>query len=255
MHAAQSRTTPTEKTIAAEADHGLHVPPVPTVPRPHACRCGAILKPNQQGYFPGLCGVCVAADLHARGLARGAAVEAEIPKRYAEIRLTSPALIAKAAPKAVSAARQALREGVDVLTLRGGSGAAKSLLAAALCREVLDAAKPGCSVEVLERAGKLRWISAVELGTARREARFGEGVPKLVREAKHASFLVLDEFGREVDRADLFLVLDWRHGRRLPTVITTGMTLAQLAALDDGGLARRLGEPPFALVVDLGERR
>ena len=224
------------------------------VSRPRFCGCGGEVREFTPGYRAWACPPCIAKDRESRTLAAVAHAEGQIPARYDGIRLNSPPVIAKAHPKAVAAARRALADGVDVLTLRGGPGAAKSLLAAALCRDVLDAAVSGCSPATLSRASRLRWMSAMKIGTARRESPLSSE-PALLREAKAASFLVIDEFGREAEPRDMFEVLDWRHSQRLTTIFTTGMTVAALEALDDGGLARRILEPPFAALADLGERQ
>ncbi len=246
----REQTTAGERAIAHLLASAAGGPPVP---RPSFCACGATRPEFAPGYTAWACDACRATDAETRALAAVAHADGQIPAKYDGIRLTSPVMIGKAPAPAVSKARQAVRDGVDVVTLRGGAGACKSLLAAALCREVLDAAVPGCAKSTLWRASRLRWVSAMKIGTARRESPLSSE-PALLREVKGASFLVIDEFGREAEPRDMFEVLDWRHSQRLTTVITTGMTVAALAALDDGGLARRLLELPFAVLVDLGER-
>lgn len=96
------------------------------------------------------------------------------------------------------------------------------------------------------------WVRAGDLERSRKEQALGKGPAAMVDEAEKAGVLVLDEVRTEgVAFGATFDVLDYRHGRNLPTYATTGLDEAKLgAALGDGGV-RRLFEEPGVRVVRL----
>lgn len=201
---------------------------------------------------------------HRRMLARP---EDQIPPHYQDARFGSALVRDKCPSGAVDEARRAFRDGALVVLLAGSTGSGKSVLAAALANEVRDAGKsPDCPQHLVYRALGLRWVTAMDLGTAREDSDLGDK-PRIVRAAREATVLVIDEFGRQSDeqfasqrgRSDgvLFSVLDYRHAFNKPTIVTTFLTPAQLRAdnpddprnVIDGGAMRRLLEPPHGRLV------
>ena len=124
------------------------------------------------------------------------------------------------------------------LVLMGDSGAGKTSAAAYLVRRQgwLWATE---SDEGLSLARRIRWATARQIGTARREARMGDSCSQL--EAwKRASLLVLDDLGQDSNREDLFDLVDHRYARQLPTITTTGLRLEDISARFGEELRRRL---------------
>lgn len=201
---------------------------------------------------------------HRRMLARP---EDQIPPHYQEARFGSALVRDKCPSGAVDEARKAFNGGALVVLLAGSTGSGKSVLAAAMAHEVRDAGKsPDCPQHLVYRALGLRWMTAMDLGTAREDSELGDK-PRIVRAARDATVLVIDEFGRHSDeqftgqrgRSDgvLFSVLDYRHAYNKPTIVTTFLTPAQLRAdnpddprnVTDGGAMRRLLEPPHGKLI------
>lgn len=195
--------------------------------------------------------------------------EDQIPPHYREARFGTPMLRDRVAPAASDEARRAFEGGSLCVVLAGTTSTGKSTLAAALANLVRDAGRePDCAQAAVIRAVGLRWVTAMDLGKAHDENRLGDE-PRILRAARDASVLVIDELGRQADeqhptsrgRADavLFRLLDWRHANNRQTILTTFLTPAQLRrddandprALDDGGLMRRLIEPPHGRLVVL----
>jgi hypothetical protein len=66
--------------------------------------------------------------------------------------------------------------------------------------------------------------------------------PELVDKAKRVRLLVLDDVGKEHDPKNvLFRVLDYRF-TRVPTVVTSGLSVDDMNRAYDGAFLRRLGE-------------
>jgi DNA replication protein DnaC len=66
--------------------------------------------------------------------------------------------------------------------------------------------------------------------------------PSLIDKAKRVRLLVLDDVGKEHDPKNvLFRVLDYRF-TRVPTIVTTGLSVDDLNRSYDGAFVRRLGE-------------
>ncbi|HEX2881159.1 MAG TPA: hypothetical protein VHO25_16625 [Polyangiaceae bacterium] len=94
----------------------------------------------------------------------------------------------------------------------------------------------------LTRHASPYWLRAIDLSTAERRHGLGEGLPPEVERARNATALVIDDVGHEKDIAALFDVLDWRNERNLPTIVTTGLTRAELTQHLSAATVRRITE-------------
>ena len=136
------------------------------------------------------------------------------------------------------------------MLLLGGTGAGKTTLAAAIWRAQADRVlAPGATVRELYWAERMVWVHAKALSTARREAPLGHEVP-LLREAKRASVLVLDDLGQdaEADKDDVVDVLQEREAAMRPTILTCGFGLERLAKYGEH-IVRRLTERTVKITV------
>lgn len=98
-------------------------------------------------------------------------------------------------------------------------------------------------------------IKCDDLSKADREHPLGNGSPRLVDRAKSAKLLILDDVGTDLQHgvATLQSVLDHRYDKKLPTIVTTGLTLSELRNHIGAPYLRRITEQ-FAghkvLIVD-----
>lgn len=140
-----------------------------------------------------------------------------------------------------------------VITIIGAAGLGKSSLAAAALRRVIDAATVDAADDVVRRARLARFVRCPELGEAAAHRGFGSPEPRIVRAARHATVLVLDDLGventSEASAALVREVIHARHARRAPLLVTSGFTLEELTTRYGSGIARRLREEA---VFDLG---
>ncbi len=123
------------------------------------------------------------------------------------------------------------------MVFSGPSGAGKTSLACACLRE---------------RIPHGLFVSAIKLGTARIQHSAGDGEAALVQRAMTVPLLLLDEVGGEQKTATNAVkdVIFARYDADLPTWITTGFRLSQLAEMYGDGTSRRLTENVY--VVHLG---
>ncbi len=126
----------------------------------------------------------------------------------------------------------------------------KTNTAIAIGHKMLDAAtsKP-MRREVFEFIAGIRFVTGIELGRARTESKMGDE-PAIVRRAKNATLLILDEIGFEDDKMDPHAVRDvvfhrYRFGNQRPSIVTSGATKEQLALRYGASMVERL--------TDLGE--
>jgi hypothetical protein len=95
------------------------------------------------------------------------------------------------------------------------------------------------------------FVRASDLERARKEQALGKPAG-LVETAEKAGVLLLDEVRTEgVAFGGTFDVLDYRHGRNLPTYSTTGLSDMKIGAALGDGAVRRLFEEPGVKVVRL----
>ena len=128
--------------------------------------------------------------------------------------------------------------------LSGPTGVGKTVCCVALLHRILDrASKKEVGVVQMDFAKRVRFMSALDLVTSRRDSGLG-AEPEEVSEAKWASLLVLDELGHEAYAQDrdstLLEVVDWRYREGLPTIVTTGRTEADFRTKYGAALMRRL---------------
>jgi len=246
----------------------LRQPPAQRVSRPALCAEPGCSAEARGGAFCAPHVLTERARAHKRALDRP---EDQIPTRYRESRFGSELLAAKCPADAADKARRAFEAGALAITLRGDTGTGKALLAAALANLVRDAGRADDAPEHLTyRAYGFRWVSAMDIGRANSESSLG-GEPRIVRAARDATVLVVDELGRQGDEAQtdaqraaadgtIFRIVDARHEANRPTIFTTFLTRDQLLgknhehdrrAISDGGLVRRLCEPPHGVIVSL----
>lgn len=140
------------------------------------------------------------------------------------------------------------------LVLLGPTGDGKTAVATAIAQRLLDAAVASDLAEREQRwATGLRFASAPELVTARRENRFGTGEAPLVRSAMLAAVLILDELGFEPADSVILEVTDARYRTNRVTITTSGLTEDGLSARYGDAVARRLSE--LGVVVSTHEVR
>jgi DNA replication protein DnaC len=165
------------------------------------------------------------------------------PARYAWADFAAPEMGDRVKdPKAVALAQKA---NATTSTLVGGAGAGKTSLAAAMGRHRTMAGKSPW------------WVRAVDLATARRAMKLGEGETELVRRALSADVLVLDDIGAE-DQTQFSKVvaevIHARHDDMLDTIVTTGFAEKAIGERYGDGIARRLFEECVIQVRKAGTR-
>jgi hypothetical protein len=92
----------------------------------------------------------------------------------------------------------------------------------------------------------VRYVSALDIGRARSQGKWEE--PEIVRSAKSATLLLLDEFGWEEQRFDPHAVRDILRARFdpvwKPTIVASGETYERLA--------EKYGEPTLRMITCRG---
>jgi DNA replication protein DnaC len=84
------------------------------------------------------------------------------------------------------------------------------------------------------------WVTEHDLAVALRAHPLGRGECPLVRDAKSAAALVVDEVGPVGRSGPLFEVLNARYQRGLRTVVTSGLTLEQVTSTYGDAMVRRV---------------
>lgn len=191
------------------------------------------------------CWDCDQALLRAADLALDCKVSLQtIPERYRWAERKHPLLQERVQlPQVARELGRMLAAEQSVLTLTGPAGAGKSCLAAALMR---------AGGEALRNA---QWTDAYELAEAPFVSQLGERAP-MVQRAVRAELLVIDELRDPgaAKRATLTDVILRRHERTTArTIVTTGMTSAQISEAFGEGVMRRLAAKDCAHVVILGK--
>lgn len=131
-------------------------------------------------------------------------------------------------------AKQFSGAGKGFLIMHGNRGDGKSLLA----------------VAVLRSLGGGKFMKHNDMLFELRRSYSEKNVPNVIRLAKAARCLVLDELGLSLGGADelpmLHSVLDHRYGEKLPTVITANLTREKINESVGARMADRLTECCFA---------
>lgn len=176
---------------------------------------------------------------------------ASIPADYAWATFDAPEICLRVKPaKALRVAARAWAEGERMLTLTGPSGAGKTSLACAMLRATIESGARGVETS--------RFMRSWELAKARSEHALGRGEAPLVTLALRAHTLVIDELGEELRsssklvRGDTAIrdVLHQRQAEGRRTIVTTYLSIDEIAEAYGAGIARRLDER--GLIVELG---
>jgi DNA replication protein DnaC len=219
---------------------------VATVTRPCA-RCGAGIEVDAECPIALVCDACAAADQARRDEARAAraraiaeakprrvleAFLATVPKLYAAAAFDHPELAARVRPPEKLREAQ-MAAGAHRIVLRGGAGTGKTTLAVALCR-----------ARIAQTGENAAFVHAHKLSTARSKIKLGEGEAPIVELAMRVPLLLIDDLGTELATHNEALteVIQERHAEDRATVITTGLTVAEVTARYGDGIARRVFE-------------
>ncbi|MBK8994636.1 MAG: ATP-binding protein [Myxococcales bacterium] len=136
----------------------------------------------------------------------------------------------------------------------GPTGVGKSLALALVLRRVMrveaaqryDAADDYGRDALALVVSDYVWARAQDLPVARLQTRLGDGEAELIANAKRADVLVLDDLGWESQRAnaaDVVLeVIATRYDAGKPTLVTSGLTLADLTERYGAAVVRRICE-------------
>ena len=209
-------------------------------PQPR-CECHAPVK--ARGDFCADCERAMAAQLRTMFLERAVAT---IPRGWEWARFGVPEFNQRTRPT-IRSASESWRRANGSLTLLGRTGSGKTASAIAIAHRILDAAH----AKVLPRdamafAAGLRFVSAVDLAQARKRHKLGNDEPPLERAAKRATLLILDEVGFEsLDERTVTDVIEFRYrngAHEHPTIITSGLSEAELAARYGDAIKRKLCE-------------
>lgn len=186
------------------------------------------------------CGTKKAVETHERKVLRFA--RSTIPARFAWAAFDSPELVRRVSPSLATSVRELLGKrlpgGVAIV---GPSGAGKTSLGCAMLRRIHDAGTWEAPAAVVERARQAYFVSVPALRSSLREWRLGTEAPELLRLARSASVLVLDDLDDDPIQEVRDLLSD-RHDRDRTTIITTWMDREKAAAVYGERLVRRAYE-------------
>lgn len=138
-------------------------------------------------------------------------------------------------------AARAWRMGDRGMILLGPTGVGKSHAAALVFKRLLGNGYTKGGAE-WDFAIGLRWFSASALAQARREHPLGRGDAPEITTASHARLLVIDDAGWDREPQAISDVLAARYESGRPTIITTGLTSAELAKHYGAAVVRRFVE-------------
>ena len=151
---------------------------------------------------------------------------------------------ARAQPEAFLAAQAFVREPDGWLLLVGLTGTGKSHLLAGIGHALLEAGRRPVMTVTPEWLGYLR--AGYEKGAE-------DAYEERLRQVRECDVLLLDDLGAEYEtswaREQVFLLLDYRARRRLPSVVATNVQLEQMpdrirSRLSDVRLVRRVAMRP-----------
>jgi DNA replication protein DnaC len=142
----------------------------------------------------------------------------------------------------LAAAGKAWRRHNNNLVLLGPTGCGKTATVVAMAYRMVESAERATtSAKDLAFVAGLRFISAKDIATARREHKLGAGESPLEHSAQVATLLILDELGYE-PQTDTAIpdIIDARYRAQLPIIVTCGLTEAELASRYGDATKRRL---------------
>lgn len=159
-----------------------------------------------------------------------------------------PALATRVHPSFLRfAQRYEPREHRSALLL-GPSASGKTLSASVALRRLAKGAL--ASDAGSDWFARVRWVTAHKLVKAAREWPLGSGECLLTSRCREATLLVIDEVGFEPPNEVLFDVVDHRYSHRLPTVVTSGLTLDEFIKRNGDAMRRRLSGRDAGRLVD-----
>jgi DNA replication protein DnaC len=180
------------------------------------------------------CPDCKADALAERG--RSWLAEAGVPKILTEASIVN----FRGPPSDIAAALKFGDAGRGFLIIGGDVGTGKSHLATA----------------ILRLAGRGRFITHNNLLLGLRKTYGDNRAEDVIEATKHTRMLVIDDFGLRAGGRDelpmLQAILDHRHGEKLPTVITTNLTLEELLAMVGTRMADRIRQSLFRHIILTG---
>lgn len=163
-------------------------------------------------------------------------------------------------PAAIAVARSTLddfvaRGGTGSMVMMGPTASGKTSLAVACLRWFVQQAErvarrlpiaTGADRQIYRLGAEARFVTAYDLAKAAVYSQLGRR-PELVERALHASVLVLDELGMDVEvyrhsATSVSEVIHERHAEHRPTIITTYLTKELVQKQYGAGIARRIFE-------------
>lgn len=202
--------------------------------------CGATVA------HPGVCPQCdrkVLAEAHS---ARMRTARRTIPERFRWASFEAPELAQRTNAHALSEVRSLFGKRFPLgVVLVGQSGAGKTSLACALLKRIHDHVTFESGSALVERARRSWYVGAPELLQAVKVwgGAFSRGEPpEVLKMARAASILVLDNVDAGKQGDALYDLVFERHDRDRPTIVTTWMTRAEASAAYGDGWARRVYE-------------
>jgi DNA replication protein DnaC len=210
---------------------------------PFTCRCGAAVG------HPGACDACSAEwDRQAFEKTMRPARES-IPPHFQWAKFGNELLLKRCGPKSIRAVLDLPKPlGIGTVFV-GPKNSGKTSLACAVLRRLHDWARHDRPFSEVEHARRAYFVSAPELiEAANRWAADEDRDAGLLRRARNASLLVLDnvEPGKLSDPVGRIVM--GRHNADRPTIITTWMTESEAESSYGGGWARRA----YDAVVEMG---
>ncbi len=154
---------------------------------------------------------------------------------------------------AITKAFKAVKAG-EWLRLVGATKAGKTSLAVA-CMLGVIAIGEGLKASDRERlrGAGIRFFTAADLVAAEREHGLGRGTAPALEMAYRATTLVLDELGTERDTLVASELIHKRHAERRQTIVTSGLSRAELVARYGEAIVRRLDEGVVIVLGKAGE--
>lgn len=206
------------------------------IPQPGEYQCAACTVAVVA--MPGVCDACARKHDEGEHVRSLAFARRTIPERFRWASLEGDAIADRVDPAALLEVRALFGAPIPLgLAILGPAGSGKTSLACAILRRIHDRATFGCPDPILRRAQQSYFVSAVELAADVERARVDRGSSELRRMARNATVLVLDEVSKGGEPA--WEIVQLRHDRNVPTIVTSWETPADLGKRHGGGFTRR----------------